>query len=173
MSAAALLAEAERRGFRLSINGDKLHVKPVPDAALLERLRAHKGELLKALSGRARLQALAAEACQGLSGYIIPERLLAKLAPEDISYIEAEADPLPFLRSFAVALVWGEFRRQGMAPPGWDKAAHCDRCGSVYLWRSMHVAGCPWCWNRLHGVNIPRPDARERDDAPSKEPRCG
>lgn len=39
--------------------------------------------------------------------------------------------------------------------------AYCDLCGPVYLWAAVMVAGCPWCWNRLHGVAIPRPSRRE------------
>lgn len=49
MNAAALLTEARQQGFSLSINGDKLHVKPAPPPKLRERLLAHKLELLAAL----------------------------------------------------------------------------------------------------------------------------
>jgi len=104
-----------------------------------------------------RLEQAAAEAVKGLSGHITPATLLSKLASEDFTDLEARADPLPFLRSFAIACVWTDFRRDGIAPPGWDQPGHCDKCGPVYLWAGIHVAGCPWCWNRLHGVKIPRP----------------
>ncbi len=104
-----------------------------------------------------RLQQLVAEACKGLVGYITTDSLLAKLALGDVAELEAANDPLPFLRSLAVASVWTDFRRQGIAPPGWDKPAHCARCGPVFLWATIHVSGCPWCWNRLHGLRIPRP----------------
>lgn len=112
------------------------------------------------------LHEAATEACRGLSGYITPARLLTKLAPKDISDLQGCPTPLPFLRSFAGAVVWTAFRRQGIAPPGWDKAAHCDRCGPVLLWAPVKVGGCPWCWNRLHGVKIPRPEAATQDSQP-------
>jgi len=103
----------------------------------------------------------AAEAVKGQSGHITAATLLSKLAPEDFTDLEACSDPLPFLRSFAIACVWTAFRRQGIAPPTWTEAAHCDKCGPVYLWAPIKVTGCPWCWNRLHGVNIPRPEHYE------------
>lgn len=104
------------------------------------------------------LEAVAAEACLGLSGSLTPEALLNRLAPEDLAELNSFPDPLPFLRSFAIALVWSEFRQQGMAPPGWDQPARCDRCGPVLLWAPLHVAGCPWCFNRRQGIRIPRPN---------------
>lgn len=97
------------------------------------------------------------EACRGLTGYITPSDLLAKLCPEDIQELEVSPDPLPFLRSFAIASVWMDFRMDGIAPPTWDQLAHCNLCGPVLLWASIRVAGCPWCWNRLHHIKIPRP----------------
>lgn len=99
----------------------------------------------------------ATEACGGLTRYITSDVLLAKLAPEDIVELEAYPDPLPFLRSYAIACVWTDFRRDGIAPPTWDKPAHCDLCGPVLLWAAIDVAGCPWCYNRHHALPIPRP----------------
>lgn len=45
-----LLAMAKSCGYTLTMNGDKLKVKPVPPTGLLEELRAHKAELLALLS---------------------------------------------------------------------------------------------------------------------------
>lgn len=153
MRALAILEEGRRHGLRFSIKGDKLHVEPVPSPETLERLRCAKPEIVAAL----KLEALAAEACKPPSGYITPARLIAKLAPEDLADVQGMADPLPFLRSFATATVWTEMRQRGIAPPGWDKCATCERCGPVFLWAEIKVAGCPWCWNRTRGVRIPRP----------------
>ncbi len=103
----------------------------------------------------------ATEACTGLTDYITPAVLLAKLGSADVAELESCADPLPFLRSFAIACVWTDFRRDGIAPPTWDQPATCDKCGPVFLWAPISVAGCPWCWNRLHKVKIPRPPVLE------------
>ncbi|MGA9852127.1 MAG: hypothetical protein WBR15_04285 [Gammaproteobacteria bacterium] len=147
------LAEIIRSGIELSVRGDKLHVK-APDhaslsAVLLDRLRAEKPRLLPLLRA-------CEEACRGLTAYVTASELLVKLCAEDLQKLEASTDQLRFLRSFAIAVVWTDFRREGIAPPTWDQPAHCDLCGDVLLWASIAVAGCPWCWNRLHNVKIPR-----------------
>ncbi len=160
MTAALSLPELKARGIEVWAEGEQLHYRApaatvTPD--LLAALKARKPELLAELTKRVTLEQSAAEACQGLTGYIDAERLISKLAPEDLADVQAMPDPLPFLRSFATACVWTEMRRQGIAPPGWNKPATCDRCGPVLLWCTVRVAGCPWCWNRLHGRKIPKP----------------
>lgn len=106
-----------------------------------------------------RLNELAAEACASLNGYITPSALLSNLASEDLADLMAMPtdSAMRFLRAFATACVWTDMRRQGIAPPGWTKYATCALCGPVLLWEAVEVAGCPWCWNRLHGIKIPRP----------------
>lgn len=155
MSALAVLEESRHLGLRLSVRGDKLHVEPVPAPQIIERLRAAKPEIMRAL----RLEAAAAEACASLSGYITASQLIGKLAPEDLADLEAMPtdSAVRFLRAFATACVWTDMRRQGIAPPGWTKSATCRLCGPVLLWEAVEVAGCPWCWNRRHGLKIPRP----------------
>ena len=153
MSAVALLEEAHHLGLRISIRGENLHIDPAPDPEVLNRIKAVKPDLMRAL----KIEAAATEAVKGLSGYITEAELLAKLAPEDVTELEAATDPLPFLRSFTIACVWTAFRRDGIVPPGWDKPAHCAHCGTVFLWATIHVSGCPWCWNRCKGLKIPRP----------------
>lgn len=157
MNALAVLEETRHLGLRLSVRGDKLHVEPVPAPQIIERLRAAKPEIM----ARLKLEGLAVEACAGLTGYITPDQLLSKLAPEDLADLEAMPtdSAVRFLRAFATACVWTDMRREGIAPPGWDKPAHCDLCGPVYLRTRARVAGCPWCWNRRRGVKIPRPPA--------------
>lgn len=156
MNAVALIETCQRQGIQLSTNGDKLHVK-APDRAslspeLLDRLRAEKPRLMPLLRA-------CAEACLSLDNVKAPE-LLAALAPEDISELQALPDPRKFLGSFALALSATRWRQLGISPPWWTSPAHCDRCGPVYLWASISVAGCPWCWNRRHGLPIPRPVGR-------------
>lgn len=154
-AALRILDDARRQGVRLSINGDKLHVEPTLPPGLVVALKANKPQIM----ARLKLEALAGEACVSLKGYITPAALLSKLAPEDLTDLEAMPTDtaVRFLRAFATAGVWTDMRRQGIAPPGWDKYATCKLCGPVLLWREMTVSGCPWCWNRLHGVKIPRP----------------
>jgi hypothetical protein len=50
-------------------------------------------------------------------------------------------------------------RIAGRIPPGWTLPGHCAGCGPVWLSPdSIHTAlSCPWCWNRIDGLPIPRP----------------
>lgn len=155
MSTAPSLPVLKARGIKLWAEGETLRYRApagtvTPD--LLASLKVAKPELLRTL----KLESVAAEACAGLCN-VTPADVLKTLTPEDVADIQAMGNPLPFLRSYACALSATRWRQIGVAPPGWTHAAHCDLCGPVYLWRSVKVAGCPWCWNRLHGVKIPRP----------------
>lgn len=153
MPASELMLETRRLGFRLSV-ADKgmLYVEPAPTPALADRLRAAKPEIL----ARLRIESIAAEACNG-RGNVSPEDVLGALAPEDFADFAAGTFPLQAVRAFVLALSTTRWRQEGIAPPGWDKPATCKLCGPVLLWDPVEVAGCPWCWNRLHGVKIPRP----------------
>lgn len=159
MSATALLTETRRRDIALSINGDKLHVDPWPatEPDLIERLRAHKPELLAAL----KLEAAAAEAVKGL-GNLSAEQYLAFLSPEDHADFLAGRFPTASFRAHAIARSETLWREQGIAPPWWTATALCDRCGPIFWPEPAHLPNCVWCWNRLHGVKIPRPDALVR-----------
>lgn len=150
--AASMIRELSAAGIRCEWRDDHVVLRGDLKPELVERARAIKPQLIVAL----KLEALTADACAGLDN-LRPADVLKTLTPEDLADVQAMADPLPFLRSFACALSATRWRQIGVAPPGWTHAAHCDRCGPVYLWRSVKVAGCPWCWNRLHGVKIPRP----------------
>lgn len=160
MSALAILEETRRHGLRLSINGDKLHVEPLPPPKTLERLRAAKPQLMAAL----KLEAAAAEVCAGLDN-VTPADVSAALAPEDIADWQSGAFDVKALRGFVLALSATRYRELGIAPPGWTKYATCERCGPVFLWAEVKVAGCPWCWNRVHAVKIPRPLAPDSEVA--------
>lgn len=99
----------------------------------------------------------ASNACQISENGITAQDLLAKLSEEEVADLERSPDPLPFLRAFASACICTELRQRGIAPPRWNQPSHCDGCGPVLLWSPVHVAGCPWCWNRIHHRPIPRP----------------
>jgi len=154
---------------------DILETQSLPIHAATVATPATQGLKVAKVAGVAaycsKIEKAAEKACKGLSGHITQAVLLTKLSPDDVAELEACSDPLPFLRSFAIALVWATFRRDGIAPPGWDQAAHCDQCGPVLLWAQIEVAGCPWCWNRLHKVKIPRPkhyEINERSPSPTQ-----
>jgi hypothetical protein len=49
---------------------------------------------------------------------------------------------------------------QGIAPDSFTATTWCNLCGYVYvppeLTNGGNVLGCPWCWNRVKNLPIPR-----------------
>jgi hypothetical protein len=50
---------------------------------------------------------------------------------------------------------------RGIAPANFTATTWCNLCGYVYvppeLTNGGNVLGCPWCWNRVKGLTIPKP----------------
>ena len=50
---------------------------------------------------------------------------------------------------------------QGKAPDNFTAITYCNLCGYVYvppeLTNGGNVLGCPWCFNRVKGLIIPKP----------------
>jgi len=86
-------------------------------------------------------------------GIPLPE--LRHLAGNDWS--EIEADP-SLLEAFAAAVQARRLREQGQIPDGWTETVTCAGCGPVPLWPGLpeKVLACPWCFNRLRGLPVPR-----------------
>ncbi|MGH8396840.1 MAG: hypothetical protein ACRETA_01160 [Gammaproteobacteria bacterium] len=155
MSASAeLVFEARRLGCTLNVHGENLRISGADKVTdqLLNRLRTEKLAIIQLL----KMETAATDACTRLDN-VTGADVLAALAPEDMEELVQMTSPVPFLSSFALALSTTRWRENGIQPPWWNTAAQCDRCGPVWLWRSMRVAGCPWCRNRLLGIKIPRP----------------
>lgn len=73
--------------------------------------------------------------------------------------------------AYARALLSTADRRAGNVPRDWMQVSTCARCGPVWLWADapLHVLGCPWCFNRVDGLSIPRPHSNSistQDDSP-------
>ena len=49
---------------------------------------------------------------------------------------------------------------QGIAPDNFTAITYCNSCGYVYVPPALinggKVLGCPWCWNRVKGLPIPK-----------------
>lgn len=67
--------------------------------------------------------------------------------------------PNQTLRAYLGALKRTAIMREGVAPPDYTRAAHCDSCGPVWLWEGVpaRVGACPWCFRRKAGNPLPRP----------------
>lgn len=63
------------------------------------------------------------------------------------------------LEVFAHAIQTRRMRESGLRPAHYTKAAECTHCGPVWLWEDAPdvVMGCPWCFVRVAGKLVPRP----------------
>jgi len=54
--------------------------------------------------------------------------------------------------------------KQGKLPDDFTMITLCRSCGYVYVPPELinNGFGCPWCWNRVKGLPIPRPTAGSR-----------
>lgn len=74
------------------------------------------------------------------------------------------------LSASAAALVQSQAMERGEVPRFYTSAATCRHCGPIWLWFSGEVLGCPWCWNRIKGHPIPRPQSVRCADCRHFEP---
>ncbi len=51
-----------------------------------------------------------------------------------------------------------DMRLRGIIPDHYTATTECKHCGPVPIWEGCppEVEGCPWCFNRLKGLHIPR-----------------
>ena len=51
-------------------------------------------------------------------------------------------------------------REQGRVPGSYTATTFCEQCGPVLIFQSAPPRGiaCPWCFNRVRGLPIPRPN---------------
>jgi len=84
--------------------------------------------------------------------------VLSVLKQADIDQIPT--CPPPELKAWADALALRLIRERGKVPKGWNQICHCKGCGPVYLWpgAATECDGCPWCWNRVKGQQVPQPE---------------
>ena len=88
---------------------------------------------------------------------IKPIEVRDALATEDIDAWNQGEIGIDTLAAFARSLVQRREMERGKVPAHFTERATCKRCGPVWLWFRGEVLGCPWCWNRLKGRPIPRP----------------
>lgn len=66
------------------------------------------------------------------------------------------------LKYWAEMMIANNLMQQGIAPEDFTATTWCDTCGNyVYAPSSLTKGGrvlmCPWCWNRIKGLPIPKP----------------
>ena len=96
-------------------------------------------------------------ACEGQP--IDPDEAMAYLSEDDLRDWEAGELTLDQLHVYIDAVVERRTRDQGEVPRHYTATTRCRGCGPVWIFEGApaEVSGCPWCWNRANGRQIPRP----------------
>jgi len=148
MSAAVLLAEIQQLGVCLEARGDTLHAEASQDILtpeLVARLKAHKAELLTVLE-----ESIGARIAQDHGLTLADLQQAAGLGwPENDSAI---------LGALANSITIRRMREHGEVPSNYTSTTICAHCGPVPIYPGMaeHVLGCPWCFNRVKGLPVPK-----------------
>lgn len=134
----SVLTEVESKGVKLVPNGDKLDIVGPGDALtddLIQELKAHKEEILRALS-------------PNLHGCSMDE--LIELAGDE--WPEIKDDPKG-IECFARMIATRMTRERGEVPDHYTGTTNCQRCGVVPIWGNApkEVLSCVWCFNRISG----------------------
>ncbi len=143
MNAADLVQEVADHGLRIDVKDNRISIEGPQDVLtdqMAEHLRQHKPELLRLYGQR-------------IHGILLAE--LHFLAGDDWPLLESDSE---LLGAFAHAVRTRRMREAGELPPEYAQPSECERCGPVLLWKGApeRVEACPWCFNRLPGLPVPR-----------------
>ncbi len=148
MNTATLLAEAQRRGIQLYREGATLHYR-APRGALTADLKAelktHKTKLLTLLE-----KSVAERIAQDHGLTLADLQQAAGLGwPENDSAI---------LGALANSITIRRMREHGEVPSNYTSTTVCARCGAVPIFAGVaeRVEWCPWCFNRVKGLPVPK-----------------
>ena len=136
MSALPLLIEFWDKGIKVRVDGLDLVLTPrkalTPNLA--SRVKKEKSALLTSLDK------------------------IRQKAGDD--WEEVSNDPAQ-LKAFADLVAISEMRERGVIPDHYTATTECIHCGPVPIFEGCppHANGCPWCFNRIKGLPIPRREA--------------
>ncbi len=151
MITATLLAEAQRRGIQLYAEGATLHYR-APRGALTADLKAelktHKTKLLTLL------EKSVAERIAQVRGLTFADLKQST----GLDWPEIQHDHAT-LEALARAIQTRRLRERGEVPPHYTEITVCAYCGPIMIFPGVaeSVEGCPWCFNRVAGLPVPRP----------------
>ena len=134
MSALAIITEITDQGITARVEGDEVALsapKGTLTPEVIVKLKSKKPELLRSLK---ELQERAAEDWEEISK-----------SPEQ-------------LKAFAELVMIEDMRHQGIVPDHYTATTHCKHCGPVPIFEGNwpESDGCPWCFNRLQGLPMPK-----------------
>ncbi len=75
---------------------------------------------------------------------------------------EIAADPAK-LKAFAELVMITDMRHRGIVPDHYTATTNCKHCGPVPIFEGNwpESDGCPWCFNRLQGLPMPKEENDE------------
>jgi hypothetical protein len=134
MSSLPLLIEFWDKGIKVRIEGSDLALtapKGTLSACLISRVKNEKPALLVSLD------------------------TIRQKAGDD--WAEVSNDPGQ-LKAFADLLAVEDMRERGIVPDHYTATTECRLCGPVLIFEGLpdNVKSCPWCFNRIKGLPIPR-----------------
>lgn len=146
--ALSVFVNARQAGVTFEIEDGELMAEGPFTDEMLTAFRANKAELLKLVTTANRLLRIA-------KAERIDPALVEQLSDSDLADCSEEPDEV--LTAFLRGLSDSATRRAGQVPEGYTQHALCRHCGPIWLFTEGTFDGCPWCWNRLEGLEIPRP----------------
>ena len=134
MSALPLLMEFSDKGIKVRVDGADL------------ALTAPKGSLTPTLISRIKIEKPA---------LLISLDQIREKAGDDWLAVANDPDQL---RCFADMLAIEDMRQRGIVPDHYTAITECRYCGFVPIWSGCppEILGCPWCFNRIKGLQIPK-----------------
>ena len=133
MSALPLFSELADKGLRVRVDGPDLVLSPKKALTpkLASRIKKEKPALIRSL-----------------------EEIKRKAGAD---WDEIANDPAQ-LKAFAELLMIVEMREKGITPDHYTSETECEGCGTVPIFEGCpsQVDGCPWCFNRIKGLPLPR-----------------
>ncbi len=156
MITATLLAEAQRHGIQLYAEGATLHYR-APRGALTADLKAevktHKTKLLTLLE-----KSVAERIAQDHGLTLADLKQSTGFGWPEIQHDHAT------LEALARAIQTRRMRERSEVPPHYTEVTVCAHCGPIPIFPGVgeQVEGCPWCFNRVRGLSVPRPQKHLR-----------
>ncbi len=142
MSALPIITEITDQGITARVEGDEVALsapKGTLTPEVLAKLKSMKPELLRSL------------------------KELQERAEEDWEEISADSTKL---KAFAELVMITDMRHRGIVPDHYTATIRCKHCGPVPIFEGCwpESDGCPWCFNRIKGLPVPKKRLPTRDN---------
>ena len=137
MSALPIISELSDKGIRVRVDGPDLVLSPKAALTpnLASRIKKEKPVLIRSL-----------------------EEIKRKAGPD---WGGVANDPAQ-IKAFAELIMIDDMRDLGIVPDHYTSTTTCKHCGPVPIFEGCppQVDGCPWCFNRIKGLPVPKEERR-------------